>query len=196
MKIVLGTRNQHKIKEFKEEFAKINIEVVGLDEYLGNTMVPEPIEDGKTFQENSIIKAKYYYNLVKVPCLCDDSGLCVEALDGAPGINSARYSGGNDKDNRDLLRKNLEGNFPAKAYFNCDLIYYDGKDIISTNGKIHGEIINEERGNDGFGYDSIFYYPPLKKTLAEISVDDKNKISHRGRAIEEMLKKLQEKFNN
>ena len=87
MKIVLGTRNQHKIKEFKEEFAKINIEVVGLDEYLGNTEVPEPIEDGKTFQENSIIKAKYYYNLVKVPCLCDDSGLCVEALDGAAQVN-------------------------------------------------------------------------------------------------------------
>lgn len=196
MKIVLGTRNQHKIKEFKEEFAKINIEVVGLDEYLGNTEVPEPIEDGKTFQENSIIKAKYYYNLVKVPCLCDDSGLCVEALDGAPGINSARYSGGNDKDNRDLLRKNLEGNFPAKAYFNCDLIYYDGKDIISTNGKIYGEIIDEERGEDGFKYDCIFYYPPYEKTLSEISMEEKNKISHRGRAIEEMLKKLQEKFNN
>lgn len=196
MKIVLGTRNQHKIKEFKEEFAKINIEVVGLDEYLGNTEVPEPIEDGKTFQENSIIKAKYYYNLVKVPCLCDDSGLCVEALDGAPGINSARYSGGNDKDNRDLLRKNLEGNFPAKAYFNCDLIYYDGNEIISTNGKIYGEIIDEERGEDGFGYDCIFYYPPYEKTLSEISMEEKNKISHRGRAIEEMLKKLQEKFNN
>ena len=196
MKIVLGTRNQHKIKEFKEEFAKINIEVVGLDEYLGNTEVPEPIEDGKTFQENSIIKAKYYYNLVKVPCLCDDSGLCVEALDGAPGINSARYSGGNDKDNRDLLRKNLEGIFPAKAYFNCDLIYYDGKDIISTNGKIYGEIIDEERGEDGFGYDCIFYYPPYEKTLSEISMEEKNKISHRGRAIEEMLKKLKEKFNN
>lgn len=196
MKIVLGTRNQHKIKEFKEEFAKINIEVVGLDEYLGNTEVPEPIEDGKTFQENSIIKAKYYYNLVKVPCLCDDSGLCVEALDGAPGINSARYSGGNDKDNRDLLRKNLEGIFPAKAYFNCDLIYYDGNEIISTNGKIYGEIIDEERGEDGFGYDCIFYYPPYEKTLSEISMEEKNKISHRGRAIEEMLKKLQEKFNN
>ena len=195
MKIVIGTRNQHKIKEFKEKFAKINIEVVGLDEYLGNTDVSEPIEDGSTFQENAIIKAKYYYNLVNVPCLCDDSGLCVEALDGAPGINSARYSGGKDKDNRDLLRKNLTGNFPAKAYFNCDLIYYDGKDIISTNGKIHGEIINEERGEDGFGYDSIFYYPPLSKTLAEISVDEKNKISHRGYAIEEMLKKLQEKYN-
>ena len=196
MKIVIGTRNQHKIKEFKEKFAKINIEVVGLDEYLGNTDVSEPIEDGSTFQENAIIKAKYYYNLVNVPCLCDDSGLCVEALDGAPGINSARYSGGKDKDNRDLLRKNLTGNFPAKAYFNCDLIYYDGKDIISTNGKIYGEIIDEERGEDGFGYDCIFYYPPYEKTLSEISMEEKNKISHRGQAIEEMLKKLKEKYNN
>ena len=196
MKIVLGTRNQHKIKEIKKEFAKINIEVVGLDEYLGNQDIEEPIEDGATFQENAIIKAKYYYNLVKVPCLCDDSGLCVIPLNGEPGINSARYSGGDDKDNRDFLRQNLKGMFPAKAYFNCDLIYYDGKEIISTNGKIYGEIIDEERGEDGFGYDCIFYYPPYEKTLSEISMEEKNKISHRGQAIEEMLKKLKEKYNN
>lgn len=196
MKIVLGTRNQHKIKEIKKEFAKINIEVVGLDEYLENQDIEEPIEDGTTFQENAIIKAKYYYDLVKVPCLCDDSGLCVIPLNGEPGINSARYSGGDDKDNRDFLRQNLKGMFPAKAYFNCDLIYYDGKEIISTNGKIYGEIIDEERGEDGFGYDCIFYYPPYEKTLSEISMEEKNKISHRGQAIEEMLKKLKEKYNN
>jgi XTP/dITP diphosphohydrolase len=196
MKIVIGTKNDHKIKEFKKEFEKIGIEVVGLQEYLKDKEVAEPIEDGKTFEENASIKAKYYYEITKMPCVCDDSGICVEILNGEPGINSARYSGGNDKDNRDFLRQNLKGMFPAKAYFNCDLIYYDGKEIISTNGKIYGEIIDEERGEDGFGYDCIFYYPPYEKTLSEISMEEKNKISHRGQAIEEMLKKLKEKYNN
>ena len=132
MRIVVGSRNQHKISEFKKEFSKINIEVVGVDEVLIDKNVPDPIEDGNTFKENAIIKAKYYYDLTKIPCLCDDSGLCVVDLNGDPGINSARYSGGSDKDNRDLLRKNLKGIFPATAYFNCDLIYYDGKEISSN----------------------------------------------------------------
>ena len=155
--------------------------------------MPDPIEDGNSFKENAIIKAQYYYNLTKIPCLCDDSGLCVVDLNGDPGINSARYSGGSDKDNRDLLRKKLKGMFPAKAYFNCDLIYYDGKEIISANGKVYGEIIDEERGCEGFGYDAIFYYPPFDKTLAQMDMDEKNQISHRGVAIKEMINKLKEK---
>lgn len=190
MKIVIGSKNAHKIKEFKKEFGKIGIEIVGLDEYINNQEISEPIEDGKTFEENAIIKAKYYYDIIKVPCLCDDSGICVEVLNGAPGINSARYSGGNDKDNRDLLRKNLQGKFPAKAFFNCDLVYYDGEQTIVINEKIYGEVIDEERGSDGFGYDCIFFYPPYNKTLSEISLEEKNKISHRGKAIKRMVEEL------
>lgn len=191
MKIVIGTKNVHKIKEFKREFEKIGIEVAGLDEYLQNKNIPEPVENGKTFKENALIKAKYYYDIIKVPCLCDDSGICVDALNGEPGINSARYSGGDDKDNRDFLRQNLKGKFPAKAWYNCDLVYYDGEKIISINEKIYGEIIDEERGNDGFGYDVIFFYPPFNKTFGEISMDEKNKISHRGKAILRMVEEFQ-----
>lgn len=190
MKIVIGSKNEHKIKEFKKEFEKIGIEIVGLTEYIQNNDLPEPLEDGTTFEENALIKAKYYYENIKVPCLCDDSGVCVEALGGEPGINSARYSGGNDKDNRDFLRQNLNGHFPAKAWFECNLVYYDGKKTISINEKIYGEIINEERGNDGFGYDALFYYPPFKKTFGEMTMDEKNKISHRGKAIVRMVEEF------
>lgn len=191
MRIVIGTKNEHKVKEFKCEFEKIGIEVVGLTEYLKDQDVAEPIEDGTTFEENALIKAKYYYDIIKVPCLCDDSGICVEVLDGAPGINSARYSGGNDKDNRDYLRKNLKGRFPAKAWFNCDLVYYDGEKTICINEKTYGEVIDEERGIGGFGYDVIFYYPPFNKTLGEMTMDEKNQISHRGKAIVRMVEEFQ-----
>lgn len=191
MRIVIGTKNEHKVKEFKREFEKIGIEVVGLTEYLKDQDVAEPIEDGTTFEENALIKAKYYYDIIKVPCLCDDSGICVEVLDGAPGINSARYSGGNDKDNRDYLRKNLKGQFPAKAWFNCDLVYYDGEKTICINEKTYGEVIDEERGTEGFGYDVIFYYPPFNKTLGEMTMDEKNQISHRGKAIVRMVEEFQ-----
>ena len=191
MRIVIGTKNEHKVKEFKREFEKIGIEVVGLTEYLKDQDVAEPIEDGTTFEENALIKAKYYYDIIKVPCLCDDSGICVEVLDGAPGINSARYSGGNDKDNRDYLRKNLKGQFPAKAWFNCDLVYYDGEKTICINEKTYGEVIDEERGTEGFGYDVIFNYPPFNKTLGEMTMDEKNQISHRGKAIVRMVEEFQ-----
>lgn len=190
MKIVIGTKNEHKTKEFKREFEKIGIEVISLKEFLNGKDVAEPVEDGNTFEENALIKAKYYHEITNMPCLCDDSGICVEVLNGEPGINSARYSGGDDKDNRDFLRQNLKGHFPAKAWYNCDLVYYDGEKTICINEKIYGEIIDEERGNDGFGYDVIFFYPPFNKTFGEISMDEKNKISHRGKAIVKMVEEF------
>ncbi len=191
MKIVIGTKNEHKVLEFKKEFEKIGIEVVSLKEFLDDKEVAEPIEDGKTFEENAFIKAKYYHEVTKMPCLCDDSGICVEILNGEPGINSARYSGGNDKDNRDLLRLNLKGHFPARAWFNCDLVYYDGEKTISVNGKTYGEVIEEERGYDGFGYDVMFFYPPFNKTFGELTMEEKNEISHRGKAIVKMVEEFQ-----
>ena len=121
MKVFIATKNQKKLKELKRILIPMGFEVL-CEADLDKPFL-DAVEDGQTFEENAIIKAKSGLAQTGYISVADDSGICVDYLDGAPGVYSARYSGGNDKDNRDLLRKNLEGNFPAKAYFNCDLIY-------------------------------------------------------------------------
>ena len=190
--IVLASNNKHKLKEFKEILNNYNIITLNDIGYL------EDIEEtGETFEENAVLKAKTISNYLKERgknyiVVADDSGLCVDSLKGAPGVYSARYAGshGNDKANRDKLRKELEGK-EKKAYFICTIVAYypDGK-YKTFVGKTYGKIINEELGKTDFGYDCIFYSEELKKTFGEALEEEKNSVSHRARAIKEMLKAL------
>ena len=186
-KLVLASGNKHKIKEIAEMLPEF--EVVGYKD-LGFDFEIE--ENGKTFYDNALIKAKTVCEQLKLPCLADDSGICVDALDGAPGIYSARYAGdGVDEHNNELLLKNLENKEDRKAKFVCCMVYYntDGE-IVTATGETHGEILFAPQGENGFGYDPIFYSYDLKKCMGVASAEEKNSVSHRFRAIEGIKNKL------
>lgn len=191
-KIVLASNNQHKVKEFREILN--DYEVVTMEE-IGYTDDIE--ETGETFAENALIKAETIHNYLKDKGLdyivvADDSGLCCEALDGAPGVYSARYAGehGNNEANRAKLKKNLEGK-DRTAYFVCNIVvYYSNGEHKLFEGRTYGKIIDEERGKADFGYDCIFLSDELNKTFGEATEEEKNSVSHRGRAIQEMVKEL------
>lgn len=185
MKIVLASRNKKKIKELQTLLAEYieGIEILSLDDV---GIYGEIDENGESFAENALIKANAAAKSGYIG-IGDDSGLQVDALGGAPGIYSARYAGdhGNDAANNTLLLKNLEGAENRSARFVCALacVFPDGSDPISVFGTAEGEIISEYRGEGGFGYDPLFYFPPLDKTFAELTAEEKNKISHRSNAI-------------
>ena len=188
-KIVVATNNSHKLKEIKEILK--GYEILSLKDIDFND---EIVEDGNSFEENSLIKARTVHNYLKSKnldyiVLADDSGLCCDALNGEPGIYSARYAGEHDdKANRKKLIKELEGK-DKTAYFNCTIVlYYPNDNYKVFEGKTYGIIIDEEKGESGFGYDPIFYSNDLNKTFAEATEEEKNSVSHRGRAIKEMLK--------
>lgn len=189
--IVLASNNKHKIKEFKEILKDYN--VISLNDINYNEEIEET---GETFLENAIIKAKTIHEYLKKQNLeyiviSDDGGLCVDSLNGEPGVYSARYSGihGDDKANRDKVIRNLKGKENKDAYFICTIVvYYPNEQYKSFIGKTEGKIIDEEKGNTDFGYDCIFYSYDLNKTFGEASEDEKNSVSHRGRAIQEMIK--------
>ena len=192
MKVVLASQNAHKIAELRALLSKhiSDIEVLSLSEagFSG-----EIIEDGETFEENAYIKARAAASTGYIG-LGDDSGLSVRALGGAPGIYSARYAGehGDDGANNRLLLKNLEGVEDRHAEFVCVIAcaYPDKEDAVFCRGATEGVIIDEYKGNGGFGYDPLFYYEPFGKTFAEMTPDEKNSISHRGKAIEALAEKL------
>lgn len=185
--LVLASGNKGKIAEIGEmlpEFSVIGYKDAGLDFEIEET--------GATFYENALIKAKAVSEALGLPALADDSGLCVNALSGAPGIFSARYAGdGNDEHNIDKLLKELDGVKDRSAKFVCSLVLYypDGK-IISAEGETNGEILFEREGKNGFGYDPIFYSADLKKSLGEASSKEKNSVSHRSRALKNLKEKL------
>ena len=189
--LALATNNKHKLQEIRSilngQFEKLlSLEELGIDVDIKET--------GATLTENALIKAREIVKLTGMPALADDTGLMVDALDGAPGVYSARYAGEehNDKANRMLLLKNMQNAKSRSAHFATviALCYPDGTYLLA-DGKVEGEIIFEERGEGGFGYDSIFYSHELGKTLAEATPDEKNSVSHRGRALRNMLKMLQ-----
>ena len=186
-RIVLASGNAHKIKEIVEmlpEFEVVGYKELGFDE--------EIVEDGKTFYENALIKAKTVSLALNLPALADDSGICVDALGGEPGIYSARYAGdGIDKHNNELLLKNMEGKTDRKAKFVCCMVFYKPNgEIITATGETHGEIMYEEQGENGFGYDPLFLSYDLNKCLGVASSEEKNTISHRFRAISALKDKL------
>ena len=187
-KIVLASNNKHKIEEINAIFNDYEILSMKDIGYLEDI-----VEDGNTFEENALIKAKTISKYLKeknmeYDVLADDSGLCCEALDGAPGIFSARYAGehGNDKANRDKLIKELKDK-NKNSYFLCSLVLYKTDDTyLTAEGKTYGSIIEEERGDTSFGYDCIFLSDDLGKTFGEATSEEKNKVSHRYRALVEL----------
>ena len=183
---VLASQNKHKAKEIKQilggDFNIITMDEAGLD----NCKI---IEDGKTFEENAAKKASQVFQKLKIPTIADDSGLCVDHLGGRPGIYTARFAGENatDEMNINKLLKELEGvQFKDRgAEFVCAvaIIENSADNIKIFKGTCRGYIIEEKRGNNGFGYDPVFYYPKYSATLAELGDDIKNKISHRYKAL-------------
>jgi XTP/dITP diphosphohydrolase len=195
-KIVAATNNQGKAAEIQTMLSRFGITVNSLHKYKN---IPEAIEDGKTFQENAIIKAKHYASYTKEICLADDSGLEVDALGGAPGIYSARYAGGeaSDDDNNKKLLHELKG-FSSQqrtARFRCVMAVVDNAKVLFTaEGTVEGIILEQPRGQGGFGYDPLFYIPSLGKTLAEVTMIEKNAISHRGQALRNLSDMLAEEL--
>ncbi len=198
--IVMATRNMGKVREFRHALEPLGKEVRSLHEY---PEAPEVVEDGRTFAENAFKKAKEIGDFLNLPVISDDSGLCVEMLDGAPGIYSARYAGehGNDAANNaklmdELMRRRLgddtEQPLLSPAKFVCALAMYDpatGR-TLESEGQVEGWITSETAGAGGFGYDPLFFVPQYERTMAELSVEEKQRISHRGAALQELLKKL------
>ena len=191
-KLVIATKNQGKLKEFKEILG-CYFEVVAAADVGYNDDVEET---GATFEENSYIKAKAIYDFCHLPSLADDSGLMVDALNGEPGINSARYAGGHgdDKANYTLLLNKLEGVTDRRAKFVTALTLILDNYVIVTHGQTLGEILHAPVGEFGFGYDPVFYSYDLQKSFGAITPEEKNGVSHRKRAIDALLLKLKE-FN-
>jgi XTP/dITP diphosphohydrolase len=190
MKIIFATQNKGKAKEVKAIFAKTKFEIISLYD-IGNKIDVE--ETGSTFQENAFLKAKTIYDIYKVPVIADDSGLAVEQIDGRPGVFSARYAGEKctyEENNLKLIAELYNLPEPHKAKFICYPVFYDGKNEIEAVGELPGQIINEPRGTNGFGYDPIFIPEGYELTVAEMEFEEKNKISHRAKAFSLLKEKL------
>ena len=191
--LVVASNNKHKLREIAEIFTEFEVRSqtqMGFDE--------EVEETGGTFAENALLKARAASKALGVVALADDSGLCVDALDGAPGVYSARYCGrhGADKENRELLLRNLQGVENRRAHF-CSaiaLVYPDGREFVAE-GKTFGTILTEEVGEGGFGYDCIFQSDDLGKSFGVATAEEKNGVSHRFRALQEIRKIWQEEEN-
>ena len=195
MKVVLASKNKHKLVEISKITEKFGMELV-LQSELGVDIDVE--ENGTTFEENSYIKAEAVMKATGLPALADDSGIAVDALNGEPGIYSARYGFDESLDDWGrllLLLKNTEHvpDGQRQAQFVCviTMVTPDGK-TIQARGEIHGELLREARGENGFGYDPIFYYPPFGKSTAEMDPEEKNAVSHRGNALRVFYDKLKE----
>lgn len=193
MKLIIASNNAHKVGEIKQILGSRFDEILSLREA---GVCHETIEDGDSFMANSLKKAREIAEITGCAALADDSGLCVDALGGAPGIYSARYAGVDsadlrDRANCDLLLKNLAGVSDRNAHFTCAiaLVYPDGREVMAE-GYIHGEIIDEFRGENGFGYDPLFLPKGYSRTVAELSESEKNSISHRANALAELLTKI------
>jgi XTP/dITP diphosphohydrolase len=181
--VVLATRNNGKILEFRELLAQFRVELRGIGEF---PPIPDVVEDGETFQANAIKKARFAAEKLGLAALADDSGLVVPALGGAPGVYSSRYAGENagDADNIRKLLKEMRDVSDRSAYFVCVIaLAVPGGGTRLYRGSCNGIITLESVGKGGFGYDPVFYYPPLAATFAEIDRKEKNEVSHRGEAM-------------
>jgi XTP/dITP diphosphohydrolase len=194
-KIVLASGNPGKLREFAEMLATVDFEVVPQSQF----NVPEADEPHFTFVENALAKARHAARLTGLPCLADDSGICVEALGGEPGVHSARYAGEpkSDERNNQKVIAELQGKADRRAHYVAVLVFVrhaDDPQPLIVEGEWHGEIIDTPRGANGFGYDPYFLVPDLNQTAAEIAADEKNKRSHRGKALRELVTKLKAKL--
>lgn len=195
MKVVLASKNKHKLEEISKITEKFDIELV-LESELGVDIDVE--ETGKTFEENSFLKANAVMKATGLPALADDSGIAVDALNGEPGIYSARYGFDDTLDDwgrLQLLLKNTEHvpDGQRQAQFVCVItLVMPSGEVIQARGEVHGELLRAPAGEGGFGYDPIFYYPPYGKSLAEVSAEEKNRVSHRANALKVFYEKLKE----
>ena len=199
MKVVLASRNRKKIKEVltllrAQGGALANVTVLSLDDigYEG-----EIEENGTSFRENALIKASVPAELGYIG-IADDSGICVDALGGAPGIYSARFSGGSDEDNNDLLLEKLKGETNRDAKYVCAMacVFPDHSNDFTVRGECYGKILTKRQGTGGFGYDPLFYFEPFGKTFAQVELAKKNTVSHRSVAMRSLIKKLAKVFSN
>lgn len=190
MKLLIASNNQHKIDEIKQILGNKFEQILSLSEA---GIVCDPEENGKTFLDNALIKVRAVAKLTDMPVLGDDTGLCVDALNGAPGVHSARFAGDHDNaKNRAKLLYELQDETNRKAHFSTAvaLLYQDGR-LVTAEGRVDGEILHTEVGTNGFGYDSLFYCNEIGKTFAEATAEEKNAVSHRGRALQKLAEKLQ-----
>lgn len=189
--LVLATKNKGKVSEFKDLFRGFDFEVKSLNDF---GPIPPVIEDGETFEDNAVKKAQLTAKLLGLPAIADDSGLTVKALGGEPGVFSARYAGegATDEANNIKLLRAMREIEQREAAFICILaIAVPRGPTLIYEGACEGLIAQEISGNQGFGYDPLFYYPPLNKTFAQMSPAEKNSVSHRGRAMAELKGELE-----
>ena len=191
MKLVLASQNKKKLVEMNDILSSLGIEVCSQAEAGVNL---EPEETGTTFEENSLIKARAVMEASGLPAIADDSGLCVDALKGAPGVYSARYGGDglDDVARYRLLLENMQGQMPRTAKFvSVITCCFPNGDVITARGECPGTIAFAAMGEGGFGYDPVFFVPSLKKTFAQLTPEEKNAISHRGKALKIFQEKLE-----
>ena len=198
MRIVLATNNKDKIKEIKRILWGLSAEILTLEDFPG---FPKVEETGKTMEENAILKAKIIFRFTHLPSLADDSGLEVEALNGAPGVLSSRFAGEHCsyQDNNRKLLSRMKDVPPEKrgAKFVCVVAIAKGTDEITTvRGEVKGVITTEEKGENGFGYDPVFFIPQLNRTFAQLTIEEKNRISHRAQAFAKAKKLILKGFLN
>jgi XTP/dITP diphosphohydrolase len=196
-KLVLASNNPGKLREFAALLASVDFEVLPQAQF----NVPEAEEPHFTFVENAIAKARHAARLTGLPALADDSGICVDALDGAPGVFSARFAGEpkSDQRNNEKLIADLAGQTNRRAHYYCILVFVrhaDDPQPIIAEGEWHGEIIDAPHGANGFGYDPYFWLPEFGCTAAELASDKKNAISHRGKALAVLIGKLRARGSN
>jgi len=186
-KLLIATTNPGKVAEFRKLLAGLPIRVIGPEDLTQD--VPDCIEQGSSFCENAGIKARHWFNHSGLASLADDSGLAVEALEGAPGIYSARFAGdgATDKNNLEHLLESLHGVDQSErgaSFICCLALCRTNSSLVIFQGRCDGVILDHPRGRGGFGYDPVFYYPPLGKTFAQLDPVKKNRVSHRGRALQ------------
>ena len=192
-KVVIASNNSGKLKEFTHLFEPLEIQVFPQSVF----NVAEVEEPFQTFVENALVKARHASKQTGLPALADDSGICVDVLNGRPGVYSARYAGEpkSDQRNNQLLIENLRTKQDRRAHYYCIIVlvrYADDPQPIITDGSWYGRIVLEPRGTGGFGYDPYFYLPDLGKTAAELPIEDKNLISHRGKALMRLTRYINE----
>jgi XTP/dITP diphosphohydrolase len=189
--LVIATRNKGKTLEIRDLLKDFPINILNLDDF---GPIPEVEEDGEAFDDNAYKKSSFTARVLGFPALSDDSGLCVDALDGAPGVYSARYAGENasDEENCAKLLKSLEGEKNRKARFKCviSLAVPNGA-ALTYEAECEGVILEKPVGSNGFGYDPVFFYPEFNKTFAQISREEKSRVSHRGKALNELKQEFE-----
>ena len=191
-KLVLASNNSDKVREFQELLAPFHFQVIPQ----GELDIPAAEEPHHTFIENALAKARHASAVSGLPALADDSGVCAHALDGAPGVHSARYAGvdGDNAANNQKLIAALQGKVDRGAHYVCALVMVNSAndpEPIIVQTRWYGQIIDEAKGGNGFGYDPYFFLPELGKTVAELAPSEKNQISHRGQALRELISQLQ-----